>query len=110
MSKEKFELVFLAGGAMLDVLGNRLRRRPGTPREAVGATVHEVGRLPDEQREQVPEAEAAGRQLAAIRTELTQPRPNRLALSGYVTELAALVPGDTELGTAVRDLRTAVNS
>lgn len=32
MAKEKFELVFMGGGAMLNAITNRLRRAPITPR------------------------------------------------------------------------------
>jgi len=103
MSKEKFELVFLAGGAMLNVLTNRLRRVPTTPREEVGAAAHEVGRLLDERQD-----DAAREQMMAIRAELTADRPDPAVLAAYVDELAHLVaPGD-EAAAAIERLRVAV--
>lgn len=103
MSKEKFELVFLAGGAMLNILTNRLRRVPTTPREEVGAAVHELGRLLDER-----QADAARRQMTAIRAELTADRPDPAVLAAYVDELAHLVTPDEEIAAAVDRLRVAV--
>src|SRR5882672_12228090 len=94
---------------MLDVLTNRLRRTPATPREEVGAAAHAVSRVFQEQREQVADAEAVSRQIAAIRVELTAGRPNRFILSGYVNELAHLVRGVDELSATVECLRTAVS-
>jgi hypothetical protein len=108
MSKEKFELVFLAGGAMLNVLTNRLRRGATTPREEVGAAAHEVGRLLDERHADLADAGPARRQVAAIRGELTADRPNPLVLAAHVDELAHSVTPVEELATAVDRLRVAV--
>jgi hypothetical protein len=108
MAKEKFEVAFLAGGAMLDVLNKRLRRTPATPREEVGAAAYAVSRVFEEQRGQVTDPDAAARQITAIRTELTAPRPDRYLLSGLVDELAHLVRGAPELGATVECLRTAI--
>lgn len=109
MSKEKFELVFLAGGAMLNVLTNRLRRTATTPREEVGAAAHEVSRILDERQADLADAGSAHRQLTAIREELTADRPDALLLAAYVDELAQLATPVEELGTAVERLREAVS-
>jgi hypothetical protein len=108
VSKEKFELVFLAGGTMLNILSNRLRRAPATPREEVGAAAHEVGRILDERQADLADAGSARHQVTAIRAELTADRPNRLVLAAYVDELAQLVTPVEELATAVDRLRAAV--
>ncbi|GIH15909.1 hypothetical protein [Rugosimonospora africana] len=108
MAKEKFELAFLAGGAMLDVLNKRLRRTPATPREEVGAAAYAVSRVFEEQRDQLTDADAVARQITAIREELTASRPNRYLLAGFVDELAYLVRDVAELGATVECLRTAI--
>jgi len=108
MSKEKFELVFLAGGAMLNVVTNRLRRGATTPREEVGAAAHDVGRLLDERSGDLAEADSARRQVLAIRAELTADRPDRLVLAAYVDELARLVSPVEDLAAAVGRLRAAI--
>jgi hypothetical protein len=93
---------------MLDVVNKRLRRTPATPREEVGAAAYAVSRVFEEQRDQVADAGAVSRQIAAIREELTTARPDRYLLSGYVDELAYLVRGADELGATVECLRTAI--
>jgi hypothetical protein len=108
MSKEKFELVFLAGGAMLNVLTNRLRRGATTPREEVGAAAHDVGRVLDERHAELADAHAARHQMAAIRAELTADRPDPLVLASYVDELARLVAPAEDLAAAVGRLRVAI--
>ena len=108
MAKEKFELVFLAGGAMLNVLTNRLRRTATTPREEVGAAAHEVGRILDERHADLADADSARRQVAAIRGELTEDRPDPAVLAAYVDELEHLVTPVEELVAAVGRLRVAV--
>jgi hypothetical protein len=110
MAKEKFEVLFLAGGAMLDVLTNKLRRTPATPREEVGAAAHAVARVFEEQRTQLSDPDLVRLQIAAIREELTSVQPNRFVLAGYVDELAYLVRGADELSAAVECLHTAVAS
>jgi hypothetical protein len=108
MSKEKFELMFLAGGAMLDVISNRLRRRPSTPREEVGAAAHEVSLAFEAQQQELVDPDAVRRQIAAIRGELSSSRPNVLLASGYLAELAIQVRGVPELEAAVARLQQAV--
>src|SRR5262249_45460149 len=79
-SKEKFELVFMGGGALLDALGTRLTREPATPRESVGAAVHALGQALDEHSVHLDDPGAARGQLLAIRAELCEPKPRRLLL------------------------------
>jgi hypothetical protein len=71
VSKEKFELAFLAGGALLDVLGTRLRREPATPRESVGAAVHTLGQVMNEYASRLDDPEAARNRLLARAPALT---------------------------------------
>ena len=106
MSKEKFELVFLAGGTLLDVLGTRLRRAPASPRESVGAAMHNMGLLFDEHRDRLPDADGVGRQIAMIRQELCAPRPRRAVLAACVEELAEQVKPVSELAEAAELVRT----
>jgi hypothetical protein len=108
MSKEKFELVFLAGGAMLNVLTNRLRRPATTPREEVGAAVHEVGRLLDARPAGRADADPARHQIAAVRAALSADRPDPLLLAACVDELAQVAAPDGELAAAVDRLRAAI--
>jgi hypothetical protein len=110
MSKEKFELVFLAGGTLLDVLGTRLRRAPATPRESVGAAVHTLGQVVDEHREQLADADAVGRQIAMIRQELCAEKPRRAVLAGCVEELVEQVRAVAEVAEAAEQVRTQVSA
>jgi hypothetical protein len=108
MAKEKFELVFLAGGALLNVLSNRLRRSPANAREEVGAAAHELGLAFDEHREQVADPDAVHHQIVAIREELSSSRPNSMLLAGYLGELHSLVGDEPDLRSAVTRLSEAV--
>jgi Family of unknown function (DUF5955) len=109
VSKEKFELAFLAGGALLDGLGTRLRREPATPRESVGAAVHTLGQVMNEYADRLDDPEAARNQLLAIREELCEPKPRRLRLASCLEELAAQVRPVGELAEAVEHLREQVH-
>ena len=109
MAKEKFELVFLAGGALLDALGTRLSREPATPKEAVGAAMHELSLALDEHAGQLADPGAARDYLRAIREELCAPRPGRLLIAGYLKELSFHVQPVGELAEAVEHLRRQVN-
>ncbi len=110
VSKEKFELVFLAGGTLLDVLGNRLRREPATPQELVGAAMHTLGQVFDQQRDRLADADAVGRQIGLIREEICATRPHRLVLAGHVEELAGQVRPVSELAEAVEQVRAEIAS
>ena len=109
MSKEKFELVFLAGGALLDRLGTRLTREPATPRESVGAAVHALDQALDQHADALEDPGAARDQLLAIRAELCAPKPRRLLIFGYISELAYQVRPVDELTEAAEHLRQQVN-
>lgn len=108
VSKEKFELVFLAGGTLLDVLGTRLRRDPADPREAVGAAVHTLGQVFDEHQDELADAGAVGRQITMIRRELCAPKPRRAVLAGYVEELTEQVRPVDELADAAEMVRREI--
>jgi hypothetical protein len=110
MSKEKFELVFLAGGTLLDVLGTRLRREPVTPRESVGAAVHTLGQAVDEHRDRLADPEAVGQQIAMIRHELCAAKPRRAVLAGCVEELTEQVRPVAEVAEAAEQVRVQVSA
>lgn len=105
MSKEKFDLAFMAGGALLDVLGTRLRREPADPREAVGAAVHTLGQALEEHQDELADAEAVRQQIAMIRQELCAARPRRAVLAAYAEELAVQVSPVGELADAAEMVR-----
>ena len=110
MAKEKFELVFLAGGAMLDAVSYRLRRRPVTATEAVGAAMHTLRETFDEQRDQLRDPDAVEAYIAAIRTELCAEPPHRLVLFDYLAGLTDQVALVGELVDDVAALRAAVTA
>jgi hypothetical protein len=110
VAKEKFELVFMGGGAMLNALTNRLRRAPANPREEVGAAMHALGRTFEEHRgvlRRTAQA-AAGDELVAISTELCEPAPRRQAVDAHLDALAHLTRGAQEIAGAVDRVRAAV--
>ena len=112
MAKEKFELVFLAGGAMVDAVTYRLRRRPVSAKEAVGAAMHTLRRTFDEQRSEMADAgihiEAVEARIALIRNALCADVPRRLLLAAYLAEFAELVGPFQEAADDVDSLRSAV--
>jgi hypothetical protein len=110
MAKENFELVFLGGGAMLSALTNRLRRPAASPREDVGAAMHELGRLFEARRGGLTKAHPAdiGEELACVSSELCGAEPRRAPVDKHLDALAGLVAEDAELAGAVRRVRTAV--
>lgn len=105
MSKEKFELVFLAGGTLLNVLGTRLRREPATPRESVGAAMYTLGQAFEEHRDRLADPDAVERQIGTIRQELCVPSPRRAMLAGLVEELVEQVSAVQELADAAERVR-----
>jgi hypothetical protein len=109
LSKEKFDLVFLAGGTLLNVLGTRLRREPATPRESVGAAVYTLGQVFDEHRDRLADAGAVERQIGTIRQELCASRPRRAVLAGLVDELVEQVSPVAELADAAERARTEIS-
>jgi hypothetical protein len=108
VAKEKFELVFLAGGLLLDVLANRLRRAPATTREAVGAAMFTVGQAFEERRGNLADPAGVADQIDVVKAELCSDEPHKLVLEAYLDELAARAASDEELGEAVDRLREAV--
>lgn len=110
MAKEKFELVFMGGGAMLNAITNRLRRAPITPREEVGAAMHTLGRTFEERRAvlQRPAQAAAGEELAAISSALCAAAPSREVVDAHLDAFERLVSGAEEIPEAVERLREAV--
>jgi len=110
MAKEKFELVILGGGAMLSALTSRLRRSPVTPREEVGAAMHDLGRLFEARRGGLVQASPAdvAEDLAAVSSELCASTPQRVIVDKHLDAIAALVREDDELTRAVERVRTAV--
>ena len=110
MAKEKFELVFLGGGAMLSALTNRLRRSPASPREEVGAAMHDLGRLFEARRGGLVLARPAdvADELVCVSSELCAPAPQRTLVDKHLDAVAALLTEDGELTAAVERVRTAV--
>lgn len=109
VSKEKFDLVFLAGGTLLNALGTRLRREPATPRESVGAAVYTLGEVFDEHRDRLADPGAVERQIATIRQELCASRPRRAVLAALVDELVEQVSAVEELAAAAERARTEIS-
>jgi hypothetical protein len=108
VSKEKFELMFLGGGAMLDVLSRRLRRPAMTPRESIGAAMYGVERVLAEERERLAEPDAAAGSLRAMREELCAAAPRRAVLDATLDEFADRVRPVDELAAPIDRLRTEV--
>ncbi|MDQ7907797.1 hypothetical protein RB614_25065 [Phytohabitans sp. ZYX-F-186] len=108
MAKEKFELVFLAGGLLLDVLANRLRRDPATPREVVGAAMFALDQAFEERRGHLADPRGVADQIDVIKAELCSDAPHKLVLEAYLDELASRAASDVELSEAVARLREAV--
>jgi hypothetical protein len=108
VAKEKFELVFLAGGLLLDVLANRLRRDPATPREAVGAAMFALGQTFEERRGHLADPHGVADQIDVTKAELCSDEPHRLVLEAYLDELASRAASDGDLSEAVAHLREAV--
>jgi len=112
VAKEKFELVFLGGGAVLNLITNRLRLAPVTPREEVGGAMHALGRAFEERRGMMeqPTQAAAGAELAAIGSELCATVPSRDVVDAHIDAFEHLVSGAEELPEAVDRLREAVGA
>jgi len=108
VAKGKFELVFLAGGLLLDVLQMRLRRAPATPREVVGAAMFALDQTFDERRTHLADPRAVADQIDVIKAELCSDEPHKLVLEAYLDELATRAATDAELSEAVDRLREAV--
>ncbi|HZB32566.1 MAG TPA: hypothetical protein VE465_20585 [Streptosporangiaceae bacterium] len=110
MSKEKFEVAFLAGGLMLNALGTRLRRKATTPSETVGAAMHDLQARLDEHRTALTDPAAAEQRLALLRAELCEPRPDQATVTAHLNELRAQAPTNVAVGEAVTALDDAVDA
>ena len=110
MAQEKYELVFLGGGAMLSALSNRLRRAPATPRESIGAAMYtlEQALLRHELAPQATEDIAV--ELRAIREELCTELPRMAVMDPHLDGLRRAVGTNRELTDAVRRLRERVEA
>jgi hypothetical protein len=112
VSKEKFErsfeLVFLAGGLLINRFSGRLRRAPATTAEEVGAAMHRLRTVFDEQFDRVPDPDAVGAGIGKIRAELCADRPRRLLLVSYLDDLSNEVEQVEGLVDAVDALYAAV--
>jgi hypothetical protein len=108
VAREKFELVFLGGGAMLNALSTRLRRAPTTPRESIGAAMYtlEQALLRNEPAPQA--AHDIALQLRAIREELCAELPRMAVMEPQLDGLKRAVGTERELTDAVRRLRERV--
>jgi hypothetical protein len=110
MSKEKFEVAFLAGGLMLDALGGRLRRKATTPREAVGAAVHELSICLQEHRAALADPDVAEQSLAAVRAELTETRPDQVLVTTHLDLRRVQAGSNAAVAEAVTSLDYAVDA
>jgi hypothetical protein len=110
VSKEKFELVFLAGGTLLNVLGTRLRRDPATPLESVGAAMYTLGQVFDEHRGRLADPDTVALQIGTIRQELCASKPRRAILAGLVDELVEQVSPVEELADAAELVRRQISA
>jgi hypothetical protein len=108
VSKEKFEFLFMGGGALLDVLGNRMRRKPRTPQEVIGTAMHALTESFQEHRDELDDPDGAGRVLFGIRAELCQAEPDRDTVLGRLDELDAMLGSHDDLADGVRELHEAV--
>jgi Family of unknown function (DUF5955) len=110
VSKEKFEVAFLAGGLMLNALGTRLRRRATTPSEAVGAAMHELRTCLREHRTVLADPDAAEQSLARIRAELCEPRPDQGTVTAHLDLLRVHTGSNVAVGAALTALDDAVDA
>lgn len=104
MPRQKFELAFLAGGA-LEALGSRLRPVPEQSAEPVGPAMDALDQAFKQHGRRLADPATAQQLVLAIREELCGPRPRRMLLAGHVAELAMQVRPVSELATAVEQLR-----
>jgi hypothetical protein len=110
VSKEKFEVAFLAGGLMLNALGTRLRRKAATPSEAVGAAMHDLQTCLGEHRTALADPTAADQSLALVRAEMCEARPDQATVTGHLNELRAQAASNVAIGEAVTTLDDAVDA
>jgi hypothetical protein len=110
MSKEKFELAFLGGGAMLNALSTRLRRAPVTPRESIGAAMYELEQALSRHTPAAHDEHDVTTRLWAIREELCAEEPSLPAMGVQLDGLARAVAPTRELTEAVRHLRQRVEA
>jgi hypothetical protein len=110
VAKEKFELVFMGGGAVISMLNNRLRRGSVTPRDEVGFAMHDLGLAFEERRVSLarPAQAAAAEELAAISSELCETTPRRDVVDAHLDAFARMLSRVDELPEAVDRLRDAV--
>jgi len=110
MAKEKFELVFLGGGAMLNALSTRLRRAPVTPRESIGASMYTLEQALLRHAPAPEDAADIAVRLRAIREELCTETPRMAVMDPQLDGLDRAVGPDRELTDAVRRLRERVEA
>ncbi|HEX6471917.1 MAG TPA: DUF5955 family protein [Streptosporangiaceae bacterium] len=110
MSKEKFEVAFMAGGLMLDALGRRLRRRSTTPREAVGEAMHELTTCLRENHAALADPDAAEQSLAAVRAELCESPPDMATVTEHLDLLRIQAGSDVAVAEAITALYDAVDA
>jgi hypothetical protein len=110
VSKEKFEVAFLAGGLMLNAFGTRLRRKAATPSEAVGAAMHELRTCLDDHRDGLTDPDAAEQSLTCLRAELCERRPSQATVTAHLNRLRAQAPANIAVGEAVTALDDAVEA
>jgi uncharacterized protein DUF5955 len=110
MSKEKFEVAFMAGGLMLDALGRRLRRRSTTPREAVGEAMHELSACVEEHRAALADPDAAEQSLAAVRAELCESPLDLATVTTHLDRLRVQAGSNIAVTEAITEFYDAVDA
>jgi multidrug efflux pump subunit AcrA (membrane-fusion protein) len=109
VAREKFEFAVLAGGALVDAVGTRLRGTPADSAESVEAAMQALDQAFRQHAHRLADPAAARQQVLAIGEELRVRRPRRMLLAGYVAELAVQVRPVSELASAVEQLRRDIS-
>jgi len=110
MSKEKFEIAFMAGGLLLNVLTSQLRRAPRTAPEQIGAATHELSRCLTERRDQIADPAEVEASVRLLREALCADRPDRVVLTAHLHAIGSMVRHDQILAEAATRLDDAVTA
>jgi hypothetical protein len=108
MSNEKFEVLFMGGGALIDVLGNRVRRKATTPREAAGTAMHALTVCFDEHRDELADPQPAALALYQVREGLCAAQPDARAVLEHVEAFVILVGPLSPMADSARKLDDAI--
>lgn len=110
MAKEKFELVFMGGGALFGSLSTRLRRPPVTTRESIGAAMYEVEQALLQRPPAASEADNVTARLRVIREELCAETPSLSVMTAQLDTLALTASPAGDLAAALAHLRARIEA